>query len=156
MSAESGWRGSLAQLNAEEVSALLVAGAQAHGTNSEAAAVHLLIFTDLPGRPAFREHLRLIPGMPGLLAIDWLGAVGDPRVVMRASSSTRQLLALASALAGKSAVRLPDACAGLGHANARRVAEAVLIATGYGDWYQIIGTAAVLDQYEKGRPDVAR
>ena len=154
MSAKSDWLRSLAQMRADEVSTLLVAGAQAHGTNSEAAAVHLLVFTDLPGRSAFREHLRLIPGLPGPLAIDWLGVVGDPRVVMRASSSTRQLLALASALAGKSAVRLPDACAGLGHANARRVAEALLIATGYGDWYQIIGTA-VLDQYEKGRPDVA-
>jgi hypothetical protein len=120
---------------------LLVAGAQWHGTTNMQAAVHLLVFTDLPDRASFLQHVTIIEdvslpdGKRGTVAsVDVWNALGD---VYHLPSSTGRLLAIAASLAVGSRVDLRDACSGLGHAHARRVTEAILIATGADDRYTL-------------------
>jgi hypothetical protein len=134
----------------DELTQMLVAGAQALGRTNVQAAVHLLTFTSLPHRRAFAELVEVEnvdwqdgpvlaafvknwKVLPGSAAADRLGG-GDQR-----------LLALAVSLAGGEPVDLSTNLSVGGYAHARRVIEAVAIATGYGEHYEITPTAK-LDQ----------
>lgn len=124
----------------EWVAEWLRAGARYDGTDTAVAAVHLLTFTELPHRTRFVDHLRLeqvrVPhGVPAQVVTvarvdDWPRLLNSP-IATRLGSAAFQLLTLAAGLASGQPVDLRDSVRGLGHTHARRVVEAVAIATGY-------------------------
>lgn len=122
----------------EQMNDLLVAGAQQIDRWPVYAAVHLLTFTDLPGRPSFTDLVEIedtedTDGPVAAFVRDWK-ALPDTRGL---GSGSQRLLALAASLATRDPVDLSaNVCVG-GHAHARRVIEAIAIATGYGEMYEI-------------------
>jgi hypothetical protein len=107
------------------------------------AAVHLLTFTELPDRPGFGELVEI-------LDLEWdqgdivrMGQVSDwPALLDFAatagvSDSDRRMVTLAVSLASGQPVDLAANVAVGGPAHARRVIEAIAIATGYGDRWAV-------------------
>jgi hypothetical protein len=131
---------SAATYTAEELIAMLVAGAEADGRPTQRAAVHLLTFTELPRWRSFQDSL-VIEGSQAYVHI-W-SALPLSDAGSRLSSAGNRLLALAVSLAGGGPVGLRDNVTGLGHAHARRVVEAFLIATGGEEFYALTGTPAL-------------
>jgi len=131
--------------SADEMSEMLVAGAAAIDRTNVSAAVHLLTFTSLPHRPAFAELVDVedVAGGdgPGLAAfVRWKELPGS-KAADRLGGADQRLLALAVSLATGEPVDLAANLSVGGHAYARRVIEAVAIATGYGEHYEITPTA---------------
>lgn len=129
----------------EEMRALLVAGGEQVGRLNIRGAVHLLTFTDLPDWRGFhvlvdiervlnRDHERTTVA----LVRDWT-ALPNVRAA-QISGSGRRLLALAVSMAAGAPVSLREELSGFGHAHARRVMEAVAIATGADEFYAITPT----------------
>lgn len=130
----------------DEMRALLAAGAEHAGYLNIRAAVHLLTFTGLPDWRGFhalvdieRVHDRNHEKTTVARVSDWAGLLLDTRAA-QISGSGRRLLALAAALAAGGPVDLRDSLSCLGHAHARRVLEAVAIATGADEFYTMTGT----------------
>jgi hypothetical protein len=136
--------------SADEMSQMLVAGAKATGRTNVQAAVHLLTFTALPHRQAFAELVEVEDvgwaDGPVLAAFvkDWKVLPGS-KAADRLGGGDQRLLALAVSLAGAESVDLSVNLAVGGYAYARRVIEAMAIATGYSEHYEIKPTAK-LDQ----------
>jgi hypothetical protein len=110
------------------------------------AAVHLLTFTELPGRASFAdlvdvEDINAGGGAPTLAAFvrDWK----ELRTASHLGSACQRLLTLAASLATGEPVDFAENVSGLGHAHARRVIEAIAIATGQGEMYAITPTPAL-------------
>jgi hypothetical protein len=134
----------------DELTQMLVAGAQATGRTNVQAAIHLLTFTSLPHRHAFPELLDVedVDGRdgPALAAFvkDWKSLPDSP-AADRLGGGDQRLLALAVSLAAGEPVDLSANLSVGGYAHARRVIEAMAIATGYSEHYEIRPTAK-LDQ----------
>lgn len=118
-----------AQRSAQHLAELLTAGSGKEGP--DAAAVHLLVFTDVHARTELApfiedgedgEHAFVTrEGWRSLPALEF-----SPPL----ASSTARLLRLAAGLATGEPVDVRDAMRSLGRAHARRVAEAVLMVSG--------------------------
>lgn len=138
----------------EQWTSMLTAGGRREDVNNIHGAVHLLTYTDLPGRRQFAEHVRIelaqLYGPNGdpedgktLTAVvrNWK-VLPDIAADLQMGSSTVRLLTLAAGLATGIPVDVRDCLTGFGRVTASRAAEAVLIATGYAQWY----TTAEQDQ----------
>jgi hypothetical protein len=113
-------------------------------TVTRRAAVHLLTFTELPDRPGFGELVRI-------LDLEWdqgdivrMGQVSDwPALLDFAaaagiSDDDRRMVTLAVSLASGQSIDLAANVAVSGPAHARRIIEAIAIATGYDNKWAII------------------
>lgn len=137
------------QLTADQMAAALTVAARASGSQLQQAAVHLLTFTELPGRTDFAAHVDLdfveiqgdeSDGSPDeslLLARvrDWAVLLLDRRMYL--TGGGRRLLELAGSLATGRPVDLSSQLTDLGHAHGRRVVEAVIIASGLSGFYHL-------------------
>ncbi len=129
------------------VEGMLVDGAWATGRNTITAAVHLLVFTDLPRRPGF-DDLFVVEyvhregdgvRVPAAFVRDWKELArfaGKARL----HGAQQRLVDFAVGLATGKPVDLTDAINLGGHAHARRLIEAVAIATGYASYYAVTPT----------------
>lgn len=131
--------------SAEQLTELLTAGA-VNGRPTVQAAVHLLTFTSFVHQ---HDAVTLLdfdndddPDAPVTAAFvrDW-PAVESLAIARRWGRGGESLITLAVSLAAGTAVDLRDVLPGLGSAHARRVIEAVVIATGTAHLYEISGTA---------------
>ncbi len=138
----------------DEMHELLAAGARLEDRPSAAAALHLLTFTDLPGRRDFARHVHVenvtgagsgtITGagsgtITGAWVRDWQALLTDGSVYV--SSGPRRLLEVAASYATGRPVDLRETGSGLGTAHAGRLIEAAVIGTGMAEYYTITGTA---------------
>jgi hypothetical protein len=141
----------------DELTQMLVAGAQTIGRTNVQAAIHLLTYTSLPHRHTFPALLNILPALidwedvdgrdsPALAAYvkDWKSLPDSP-AADRLGGGDQRLLALAVSLAVGEPVDLSANLSVGGYAHARRVIEAMAIATGYHEHYEIRPTAK-LDQ----------
>lgn len=125
---------------------LLTAGAQLDGRPTMQAAVHLLTFTPFPHQADVATLLEFDndadPDAPVTAAFvtDWR-TVESIAVARQWGTGAQRLVALAVSLATGESVDLRDTVPVGGHAHARRVIEAMAIATGYGQHYEIRPTA---------------
>ncbi|WP_416904355.1 hypothetical protein [Micromonospora echinospora] len=118
----------------------IVTGAPHH----RRAAVHLLTFTSVPDQPGFGDLVDVLilewdsgPDVMMGLVTDW-GAVVGFAAAADVPDRDRQMTALAASLAGGPPVGLATAVGLLGDpAAARRVIEALAIAAGHGDRWEI-------------------
>ncbi|WP_328384489.1 hypothetical protein OHQ88_33740 (plasmid) [Micromonospora zamorensis] len=131
----------------DQLQELLVAGAVCTDRNNVRAAVHLITFTSLLHRQRFSELLDVddVDGPDGLRTTaafvrDWR-ALPTSAAADRLASGDQRLIALAVSLATGEPVSLAANLAAGGHAYARRIIEAIAIATGYAEHYQINPTA---------------
>ncbi|HCT80721.1 MAG TPA: hypothetical protein DGG94_03075 [Micromonosporaceae bacterium] len=112
-------------------------------TATRRAAVHLLTYTELPDRPGFAELVEIMD-------LEWdhgdivrMGQVSDWAALLDfaatagLSDSEQRMIALAVSLASGQPVDLAANIAVSGPAHARRVIEAIAIATGYSDMYAV-------------------
>lgn len=127
-----------ATLSRTEMNQALTAGARQSGYLHRMASVHLLTFTDLPGRAAFARHVDLAEGEGGELVAyvrDWAALLADNQI--RLPSSGYQLLALAAGYVQGHPVDLFLNLGGLGVAHAKRVIESVIIGCGMEGFYTL-------------------
>jgi len=130
----------------EELIELLTAGAQLDGRPTMQAAVHLLTFTSFPHQSDAGQLIEFDndadPEAPVTAAFirDWrqVSAIARQR---RWGTGAENLVALAVSLATGDPVDLRAAAPSGGHAHARRVIEAMAIATGHAAHYEITPTA---------------
>jgi len=139
---------------------LLTAGATAIGRPNVQAAVHLLTFTSLPHRRDFPSLIVFeyvdTDGVsaPAAFVRDWK-ALPASRAADRIGSGDARMLALAVGLATGEPVDLRENVAVGGHAHARRVIEAIAIATGYGEMFTVTPTPK-LDELLAARDALTR
>lgn len=144
-----------AEYSTEEMIALLQVGAQISGTLTTRAAVHLLTYTELPGRADFAQYVEVVvenvppPGqlfaqgedVVAAFVTSWKALGTDPAIYR--TGTDRRLLALAASLgAGVEAVpvNLREELPGLSRTAAVRVMEAVAIAAGVDEFYTVTAT----------------
>lgn len=147
----------------EQWAAMLTAGARRCGVNNIYAATHLLTYTSLPGHWQFSEHVQIssayLLGPDGqreetltttAVVTDWAGLphLSD---ILSMGGGAHTILAFAAAIAVGSRLDLRAGLTGLGRIGARRVAEAVLIATGYEGWYDVTPTQRYADHERQQR-----
>ena len=114
---------------------LLRAWGEADGAPSARAAMHLLLFAGLTDDPGFARHVRVdhVRTSRGLVHCAWIDdwdAVLADRELCLAGTEERMVRLAASLAVGRPVSLFADLTASLGPADARRVAEAVLIAAG--------------------------
>jgi hypothetical protein len=139
----------------EHLQQMLIAGGRYDGRPTQQAAIHLLTFTELVHHRGFADLLDTedvelrnddgeLAGQRTTAAFvrDWAALPNSPTAGYMSGGSHR-LLALAVALATGEPVNLIENLPGLGSAHARRVIEAITIATGTAHLYEITGTAAL-------------
>lgn len=135
---------------ADEVRTLLETGAAAADSPYQRAAIHLLNFTDLPGRAALEAYIDTdivtVDGrdVPAAWITDW-AAMGRLENLGHLGGGEERLVRLAASMAHGTSVGLQAVLSSLGHAHARRVLEAVAICTGVDEKYEITPTAALLE-----------
>ena len=130
----------------QQVRTMLAAGADYAGTNTAKAAVHLILFTDLPAQPVLQRFLEIetvtdFDGKP--LTGAWLNDYAGLRKALghHLYSGLESLLTLAESIEEGTPVNLREVLPRFGgHAHAKVAVQACLIATGYADWYQVTGT----------------
>jgi hypothetical protein len=118
-----------------ELRELLLAGARNNGGLNDQAAMHLLLFTELPDTSRFARHVDIdttwAPGGGSVRVArvrDWDQLIADPE--LRLTGTEERFLAIAASFAAGRPADLSAVITNmLGWAHARRVAEAVLIAT---------------------------
>lgn len=127
----------------ERLQGLLIAGAQLADLLPQKAAVHLLNWTELPGRADFAAHVEVadVPDLHGrevraAFVTDW-SALARHEGLLGLTGSDERLIALAASLAAGVPVDLRAAACGFGHASAKRVLEAIAIASGADQFYSI-------------------
>lgn len=136
----------------DDMRALLVAGARFTGRLTVQGAVHLLTFTDVPAWLGFPSlvHIERVDDVAcgetydAAFVPSWPTLLEDTRAA-HVSGSAHRLLALAVSLAVGTPVDLRENLTGFGHVTARRVLEAVAIATGAADFWTVTPTAAAID-----------
>ncbi|MEU7589850.1 hypothetical protein AB0A95_26560 [Micromonospora sp. NPDC049230] len=113
------------------------------------AAVHLLTFTAVPDQPGFGDLVRILDLPWDMGDIVRMGQVNDWAAVVDFAASAdvsdrdRQLVAVAASLAGGPSVDLEAAVSFVDDPTAaRRVIEAIAIATGHGDRWQLTESPA--------------
>lgn len=134
--------------SADEMSAMLQAGAAQIGRPTTRAAVHLLTFTALPGVRGFIRSVDIQPieGEP----VAGMGAfVRDWKVLAPFAEATRmcggdqRLVTLAVGLAAGWPIDLRTNVSGGGTAYSRRIIEAFVIATGMDAFYEVTDLPAL-------------
>lgn len=127
-----------------ELRELLLAGARADGNPSVKAAVHLLLFTEMPQAPRFRQHVRidhvrtLAYGLVHCAQVtDWRELADDRELYPSGAELKFLNLAASFAAHGQPVNLYTEVTSGLDSAHARRLAEAVLIATGAADYLAV-------------------
>lgn len=141
----------------DQVNEFLTAWGRWDGVNNSMAGAHLLTFTNLALDPDMvaclhirSEWVRLGEGetTPSRITV---ASVADWEKLIRLahSGSERNLLTLARAYIASCLIQLPQHLSGFGYAGARRVVEAMAIATGYADWLTISLGGPGLDAYNQ-------
>lgn len=144
----------------EQLVDLLVEGARLDGRPTTQAAVHLLTYTAFVHQLDASDLVEFDndddPDAPVTAAFvrDWPKAESIA-IARRWGGAGERLTGLAASLATGEPVDLRNTLPGLGSAHARRVIEAVVIATGTAHLYEITGTA-VLDQLNAEREALSR
>lgn len=133
-----------------QIREMLAAAARISGDNIRAV-THLILFTDLPSHPLLQRFLDVQPiGDGGQLATGaWVRDYPGLKQALGSGlyQGLDRVLTLAQSLQEGTPIDLREVLRSFGgHAHARVAVEACLIATGYGDWYQVTGTQ-VLDQH---------
>lgn len=118
------------------------------------AVAHILLFTDLPRMPVFHRFLETgtdtitVDGETREVTVVW---VTDYWKLMDALGPAlygglQELLTLADSLANGTEINLRKLlhCLG-GHAHARTAIDAMLTASGYDGWYELVGTPALAE-----------
>ncbi|MCL2581001.1 MAG: hypothetical protein FWE35_00925 [Streptosporangiales bacterium] len=133
---------------AEEMTALLGEWACVVGSYGMYAAVHLLTYTELPGRRDFARHVDIETGYaadgsePLVAAVrDWDKLLNSGTVYL--TGGDQRLVEIAASYASGRPVDLRQAGNGLGTAHARRLVEAVAIGAGMEE-YLTIGDSPAL------------
>jgi hypothetical protein len=131
-----------ADLTREEMEAALLAYARRSGSDYQAAAAHLLVFTELPGRVDFARHVDVAEvagddGGPELVARvkDWYALIEDRELQL--TGGAERLLGLAAGWVAGRAVMLTYHMHGMGTAHTKRALEAMLIGSGAAGFYEI-------------------
>lgn len=133
---------------ADELAALLETGARAQDSPFIMSAIHLLTYTDLPGRSDLAPYVEFadvdLDGETVRAAWirDWHG-LGQLKNLGHLHGGAERLIRLAASMAHGEPVDLSATLSGLGHAHARRVLEAVAICAGVDEFYAITETPAL-------------
>jgi hypothetical protein len=116
-----------------ELEQMLIAGAQIDGRPTLQAAVHLLLFTELQAYNPFVDLLEFDNDDEPRAAYvrDWTILPTTVAPALSLGTGIRRLLALAASLAAGEPVDLREHLPAAGPAQARKIVEAVAIATGY-------------------------
>ena len=135
---------------AEEMTALLSEWARVVGSHSMHAAIHLLTYTELPGRRDFARHVDIETGYAAdetepLIAVvrDWDKLLTSNTV--RFTGGDLRMAEIAASYAAGRPVDLREHGNGLGTAHARRLVEAVAIGAGMGEFLTIADSPALLE-----------
>jgi hypothetical protein len=133
---------------AEEMTALLNEWARVTGAYSMYAAMHLLTYTELPGRRDFAKHVDIETGYAAdetepLIAVvrDWDKLLTGNTV--RFTGGDLRMTEVAASYAAGRPVDLREHASGLGTAHARRLVEAVAIGAGMGEYLTISDSPAL-------------
>ena len=138
------------EYTADEWTQLLIAGGKYSGLLTVKAAIHLLTFTELVHRRGFDDLVEVETvhdrandeTYTAAFVKDWTG-LPDNEAATRLPGGDTRLLALAVSMAAGTPVNLRENLAGFGHAHMRRVIEAVAIATGGDEFYNVAATPAL-------------
>jgi hypothetical protein len=129
-------------LSRTEMNEALTAGARLSDRVHHQAAVHLLTFTELPGRRDFARHVELVEEDGQLVAYvrDWKALLTDDKIYL--TGSGYRLLSLATSYvtgisAAATTTELFANLSGLGTAHAKRVIESVIIGCGMEGFYTL-------------------
>lgn len=124
------------QRSAQHLAELLTAGSGKEGP--DAAAVHLLVFTDVHARAEMAPFIE--DGEHAFVTREGWRSLPALEFSPPLASSTARLLRLAAGLATGEPVDVRDAMRSLGRAHARRVAEAVLMVSGVYRSFDLVET----------------
>jgi hypothetical protein len=134
----------------DEITDLLNAAARIDGRHSMKAAVHLLTYTELPGRSDFARHVDIRVGhtsdgasLTGAWVRDWDALLADTEVYLTGAED--RMLQVAASYAVGRPVDLQSHANGLGTAHAKRLIEAVVIGAGVAECFTLNGTARLAD-----------
>lgn len=135
---------------AEEMTALLNEWARVVGSCSMYAAMHLLTYTEMPGRKDFARHVDIETGYAAdetepLIAVvrDWDKLLTGNTV--RFTGGDLRMTEIAASYAAGRPVDLREHAVGLGTAHARRLVEAVTIGAGMGEYLTIADSPALAE-----------
>ena len=138
----------------EEMTALLNEWARVAGSHSMYAAMHLLTYTELPGRKDFAKHIDITTGYAAdksepLIAVvrDWDKLLNSGTVYLTGGDA--RMVEIAASYAAGRPVDLREHGNGLGTAHARRLVEAVAIGAGMGEFLTIADSPALLEMRAK-------
>lgn len=138
----------------EEMTALLNEWARVVGSHSMYAAMHLLTYTELPGRKDFAKHIDITTGYAAdesepLIAVvrDWDKLLNSGTVYLTGGDA--RMVEIAASYAAGRPVDLREHGNGLGTAHARRLVEAVAIGAGMGEFLTIADSPALLEMRAK-------
>ena len=133
-----------------EMTALLNEWARVVGSYNMFAAIHLLTFTELPGRTDFAKHIQITTGYAAdesepLIAVvrDWDKLLNSGTVYL--SGGDARLIEIAASYATGRPVDLRQHGHGLGTAHARRLVEAVTIGAGMDEFLTIADSPALAE-----------
>jgi hypothetical protein len=136
--------------NTEEMTHLLNEWARVIGSDGMYAAMHLLTYTELPGRRDFAKHVDITTGYAAdesepLIAVvrDWNALLTDNTVYLTGGDA--RLIEIAASYAHGRPVNLREHGNGLGTAYARRLVEAVAIGAGMADYLTIADSPALAE-----------
>jgi hypothetical protein len=129
-----------------ELRQLLHAWGESDGAPTSRAAMHLLLFTEVPDSRRFArhveiDHVRTVGGLVRCAWVrDWDKLIGDRELYL--SGTEDRFLKIAASFADSRPVSLfTEVANSLGRAHAQRVAEAVLIAADVPELVTVNGTA---------------
>jgi hypothetical protein len=138
----------------EEMTKLLNEWARVVGSYGMYAAMHLLTYTELPGRKDFAKHVDIETGYAAdetepLIAVvrDWDKLLNSGTVYLTGGDA--RMVEIAASYATGRPVDLRENGSGFGTAHARRLVEAVAIGAGMGDLLTIADSPALLDMRAK-------
>jgi hypothetical protein len=138
----------------EEMTNLLSEWARVVGSHSMNAAMHLLTYTELPGRKDFAKHVDITIGYAAdetepLIAVvrDWDKLLTSDTVYF--TGGDLRMVEIAASYATGRPVDLREHGNGLGSAHARRLVEAVAIGAGMAEFLTISDSPALLEMRAK-------
>jgi hypothetical protein len=138
----------------EEMTSLLNEWARVVGSHSMYAAMHLLTYTELPGRKDFAKHVDITIGYAAdetepLIAVvrDWDKLLTSDTVYF--TGGDLRMVEIAASYAAGRPVDLREHGNGLGSAHARRLVEAVAIGAGMAEFLTISDSPALLEMRAK-------
>lgn len=150
MSSSVAKRRPAASYNTEEMTELLNTAARVIDSGSMYAAMHLLTYTELPGRRDFAAHVEItrghaFDGSTPLIAVvrDWDALLNSHTVYFTGGDA--RMVEIAASYATGRPVNLREHANGLGTAHARRLVEAVAIGAGMGEYLTIADSPTLVE-----------